>query len=37
MNNVIYSGYGLLNLIRFFTVGTDEVRSWTIREASKAP
>ena len=27
----------MLNLIHFFTVGTDEVRCWTVRRDSKAP
>jgi len=27
----------LLNLINFFTVGTDEVRAWTIKKNSNAP
>lgn len=27
----------MLNLIHFFTVGTDENRCWTIRRGSKAP
>jgi len=26
-----------LNLISFFTTGTDEVRQWTIRQGTKAP
>lgn len=29
--NIIWSGYKLLNLIHFFTVGTDEVKCWTIK------
>lgn len=27
----------MLNLISFFTTGTDEVRQWTIRAGTKAP
>lgn len=34
---MITAGYDLLGLIRFFTVGKDEVRSWTIRKNTKAP
>lgn len=37
VNNIIHDGYKLLNLIHFFTVGTDENRCWTIRKGSKAP
>jgi len=32
----IRTAYGLLDLISFFTVGTDEVRAWTIRRGTKA-
>ncbi len=32
-----YKGFKLLDLIYFFTCGTDEVRCWTIREQTKAP
>lgn len=32
----IRSGYGLLDLISFFTVGLDEVRAWTIRRGTRA-
>jgi len=34
---MITAGYDLLGLIRYFTVGIDEVRSWTIRKNLKAP
>jgi len=34
---IIRSGYQALNLINFFTVGADEVRSWSIRRGTKAP
>ena len=37
INQILYEGYRLLNLIKFFTVGHDEVRSWTIKENIKAP
>jgi ribosome-binding ATPase len=32
----IRTAYGLLDLISFFTVGTDEVRAWTIKRSTKA-
>ena len=32
----IRAAYGLLELISFFTVGTDEVRAWTIRRGTRA-
>ena len=34
---VIKAGYGLLNLITFFTVGPKESRAWTLQNGSKAP
>ncbi|PVV02956.1 hypothetical protein BB560_002574, partial [Smittium megazygosporum] len=34
---IIVSGYSGLNLIYFFTSGSDEVRAWTIRNGTKAP
>jgi GTP-binding protein YchF len=34
---VIRSGYGLLGLLTFFTVGPKEARAWTVEEGSKAP
>jgi len=34
---IIKSGYQALQLINFFTVGSDEVRAWTIRNGTKAP
>nr|XP_027200403.1 obg-like ATPase 1 [Dermatophagoides pteronyssinus] len=37
LNAVISAGYAALNLIHFFTVGADEVRSWDIRRGMKAP
>ncbi len=32
----IRTAYGLLDLISFFTVGTDEVRAWTIKRGTNA-
>ena len=37
LNRVIRAGYGLLNLITFFTVGPKEARAWTVAQKSKAP
>ena len=34
---VIQAGYGLLNLITFFTVGPKEARAWTVRKGAKGP
>ena len=34
---IIQSGYKAMNLINFFTSGSDEVRSWTIKKNTKAP
>ncbi|GHU04694.1 ribosome-binding ATPase YchF [Alphaproteobacteria bacterium] len=34
---VIKAGYGLLDLITFFTVGPKESRAWTLQNGSKAP
>ncbi|MCA1654533.1 MAG: redox-regulated ATPase YchF [Sphingomicrobium sp.] len=34
---VIHSGYDLLHLITFFTVGPKEARAWTVEKGSKAP
>ncbi len=34
---VIRSGYDLLHLITFFTVGPKEARAWTVERGSKAP
>lgn len=34
---IIKAGYNALDLIYFFTAGTDEVRCWTIRKQTKAP
>jgi GTP-binding protein YchF len=32
----IRTAYGLLDLVSFFTVGTDEVRAWTVRRGTPA-
>ena len=32
---IIKTGYHALDLIHFFTCGTDEVRAWTIRVSTK--
>ncbi len=37
MGRLIRTSYDLLGLISFFTVGSDEVRAWTIQENTKAP
>lgn len=37
LNRLIREGYGLLNLITFFTAGPKEVRAWTIRKSTRAP
>ncbi len=37
LNKVIRAGYGLLDLITFFTVGPKEARAWTVRRGAKAP
>ncbi|WP_298727086.1 redox-regulated ATPase YchF [uncultured Ferrovibrio sp.] len=34
---VIRAGYGLLDLLTFFTVGPKEARAWTVRKGAKAP
>jgi hypothetical protein len=34
---VIRSGYDLLHLITFFTVGPKEARAWTVHRGAKAP
>lgn len=36
LSRFIRTAYGLLDLISFFTVGSDEVRAWTIRRGTKA-
>lgn len=37
LSKVIKTGYNSINLVHFFTCGTDEVRCWTIRKYTKAP
>ncbi len=34
---IIRAGYGLLNLLTFFTIGPKEARAWTVRRHAKAP
>ncbi|MBF0373396.1 MAG: redox-regulated ATPase YchF [Alphaproteobacteria bacterium] len=34
---VIRAGYGLLDLVTFFTVGPKEAHAWTVRRGAKAP
>ncbi len=37
LSKVIQSGYSLLDLITYFTVGPKEARAWTIKKGTKAP
>jgi GTP-binding protein YchF len=37
LNKLIRAGYGLLDLITYFTVGPKEARAWTITRGTKAP
>jgi len=37
LNRVIHSGYSLLGLQTFFTIGPKEARAWTVRIGSTAP
>jgi ribosome-binding ATPase len=37
LNRLIRAGYGLLDLITYFTVGPKEARAWTITRGTKAP
>ncbi len=37
LNQVIRSGYGLLGLLTFLTVGKKECRAWTVRKGATAP
>ncbi len=37
LNRVIRAGYGLLDLITYFTVGPKEARAWTIETGTLAP
>ena len=37
LNKIIKQGFKQLNLMNFFTVGADEVRSWTVYAGATAP
>jgi ribosome-binding ATPase len=37
LDRLIRAGYGLLNLITYFTAGPKETAAWTIRRGTKAP
>ncbi len=37
LNKVIRTGYKLLDLLTFFTVGPKEARAWTVHRGAKAP
>ena len=37
LNKLIRAGYGLLDLITYFTVGPKEARAWTVTRGTKAP
>eukprot|EP01086_Lenisia_limosa_P000928 TRINITY_DN11638_c0_g1_i1.p1 TRINITY_DN11638_c0_g1~~TRINITY_DN11638_c0_g1_i1.p1 ORF type:complete len:274 (-),score=115.04 TRINITY_DN11638_c0_g1_i1:53-874(-) len=37
LDKIVQHTYSMLNLIHFFTVGKDEVRSWTVRKNCLAP
>ena len=37
LSRVIREGYGLLDLLTFFTIGPKEARAWTVRRSAKAP
>lgn len=37
LRQVIKVGYGLLNLLTFFTIGPKEARAWTVNQGAKAP
>ncbi|HEU0168070.1 MAG TPA: redox-regulated ATPase YchF [Chloroflexota bacterium] len=37
LDQVIRTGFHLLNLVAFLTAGEDEVRAWTVRSGAKAP
>jgi len=37
LNRLIRAGYGLLDLLTFFTAGPQEVRAWTVRRGASAP
>ena len=37
LNRLIRAGYGLLDLLTFFTAGPKESRAWTVRREATAP
>ena len=37
LNKIISSGYSILNLVTYFTVGPEEARAWTIKVNTLAP
>ena len=37
LDRMIRAGYGLLDLLTFFTAGPKETRAWTIRRDARAP
>jgi GTP-binding protein YchF len=37
LKRLVRAGFGLLDLVTFFTVGADECRAWTIRSGTHAP
>lgn len=37
LRQVIKAGYGLLDLLTFFTIGPKEARAWTVHQGAKAP
>jgi GTP-binding protein YchF len=37
LNSIIRAGYGLLDLITFFTAGPKEARAWDVRKGATAP
>jgi hypothetical protein len=37
LDRVVHTGYQLLHLVTFFTVGPKEARAWTVRREARAP
>jgi len=37
MGKIINAGYACLDLVHYFTAGSDEVKCWTMRKGTKAP
>ena len=37
LDRLIRAGYGLLDLVTYFTAGPKEARAWTITQGTKAP